>query len=74
MSWYVEAIVKTKEKAQELIEREQCIPPELKVAMLAQIAGLVQQSGVAIHLKTNGHFDPHGGNVEFRLGQIILVE
>jgi hypothetical protein len=74
MSWNVETFVKTKEKAQEVIEGTQHIPPDLKVAIQAQIKALVLSPGACLHLKTNGHLDASGGDAEFKLRQVPIVE
>lgn len=75
MSWYVDLASKSKESIAKRLETEQHIPADLKAAMLAQVNGLnAPTQGAMILLMTSGHLDASGGNAEFKLRQIPIVE
>lgn len=74
MSWHVET-VGTKEGVKALLAKEQHIPQPIKDGIVVQIDMVFGNGkyGDAVYLKTSGHVDDYGGNVEVSVRRIVLA-
>jgi formylmethanofuran dehydrogenase subunit A len=75
MSWYVDVAAKSKESIAKRLEKEQHIPADLKAVMLAHVNAMVTPAPQSlILLRTTGHLGPEGGNAEFKLSSVPVLE